>query len=404
MFNPLSPEFKANPYPYYDMLRAGAPIFFLPDLNMWFCTRYDDCSALLRDHRLGHEILKVMSREELGWEGETPEQYAQLVSIQRKWMLFSDPPDHTRLRNLVHKAFTPRMIERLREHIEAITADLLDAAAGKDEIDLIEDLAVPLPVTVIAEMLGVPLADQAMFRGWSSDLAGTLELAVNDRDTYDRAAQATAEFDRYFRDLAAQRRADPQDDLLTALVEAEEAGDKLTEEELIATCILLLIAGHETTVNLIGNGTLALLRNPEQMALLRDDPSLIKSAVEELLRYDSPVQMTTRWVLEDLELDGNQIKKGQQVAIMFAAANRDPARFENPNELDITRENNKHLSFGSGIHFCLGAPLARLEGQIAISAIIERLPGLELATDSPHYRDTYVLRGLKSLPVRPARG
>jgi pimeloyl-[acyl-carrier protein] synthase len=398
MFDPRSPEFRADPYSYYLMLRQGAPIFFLPQMNMWFCTRYDDCNALLRDARLGQQILRVMTREELGLPPEPPAEYLPLIQMQRKWMLFSDPPDHTRLRMLVHKAFTPRIIEQLREHIEAITDELLDRIQDAGEMDVIADLAVPLPVTVIAELLGVPVEDQATFRSWSRELAGTLEL-IDDPALYERATQATLEFDAYFRALAAERRRQPREDLLTALVQAEEAGDKLTEEELVSTCILLLIAGHETTVNLIGNGTLALLRNPDQMRRLQQNPALIKTAIEELLRYDSPVQMTTRWVLEDLEFKGNSMKKGQQVALMLGAANRDPDRFEDPDQLDITRENNKHLAFGNGIHFCLGAPLARLEGQIAIDALRRRMPGLRLAVEAPPFRDTFVLRGLQTLPV-----
>ncbi len=400
-FDPLSPEFRANPYPYYGFLRQGMPIFYMADWNMWFCTRYEDCTNLLRDNRLGHEILRVKTLEEMGWQAseDQPDNYATLNRIQRRWMLFRDPPDHTRLRGLVHKAFTPRMVERLREHIEQITTDLLDAVQGHGKMDIVDDLAVPLPVTVIAEMLGVPLEDRDTFREWSNALAGTLDLTGGETRIWDDAADAAVEFDRYFRALTEKRRADPQDDLLSALIQAEEAGDRLTEDELISTCILLLIAGHETTVNLIGNGMKALLQNADQHQKLKDHPELMKSAIEEMLRYDSPVQMTSRWVLEDIEVDGNKFKTGHQVAVMFAAANRDPDRFDNPDQFDITRENNKHLSFGNGIHFCLGAPLARLEAQIAIDALIRRMPQMQLATDDFEYRKTYILRGLTSLPV-----
>lgn len=402
-FDPTSPEFRANPYPYYDFLRMGMPIFYLADWNMWFCTRYEDCTALMRDSRLGLEILRVKTREELGFmpKEAIPEKRQHLMRSQYNWMVFRDPPDHTRLRGLVHKAFTPKMIEQLRGRITAIANDLLDEVKDKGEMDLVEDFAVPLPVIVIAEMLGVPMEDQAQFREWSRAMAGTLDLLGNDFDrVYDDAADAAIEFAAYFKDLADKRRADPQDDLLTALVEAEEEGDRLTEDELISTITFLLVAGHETTVNLIGNGTLALLRNPDQFDLLKSDPEThIKSAIEEMLRYDSPVQMTARWVLDDVERDGNRFEVGHRVAIMFAAANRDPERFENPNTFDITRENNKHLAFGNGIHFCLGAPLARVEAHTAFTLLCERLPKLQLAMENPPYRKTYLLRGLQSLPV-----
>ncbi|RMG76958.1 MAG: cytochrome P450 [Chloroflexi bacterium] len=400
-FDPLSPEFRANPYPYYDMMRQSAPIFYLPEWNMWFCTRYEDCTALLRDNRLGHEILRVISREELGWEpeDELPPAYLHLRQMQSKWMLFRDPPHHTRLKGLVHKAFTPRMVEKLRGRIETITAQLIEAQ--QDEMDLIADFAIPLPVTVIAEMLGVPLQDQADFRRWSNDLAGTLDLTGGAPEIWDRAAIAAVEFDTYFRKLVADRRKYPQDDLLTALVEAEEDGDKLTEDELIATCILLLIAGHETTVNLIGNGMMALMNNPDQLDRLRENPDLIRNTVEELLRYDSPVQMTSRWALEDIQYGDVTFKKGHQVALMFAAANRDDEMFPNASKLDITRENaNKHLSFGNGIHFCLGAPLARLEGQIAIQTLIQCFPNIRIKPNAEiRHRKQYILRGVESLPV-----
>lgn len=396
-FNPLSPEFKANPYPFYEMLRANAPIFHWDQWNIWFLTAYEDCIAVLKDNRFGHEILNYMTREELGFPEPDP-QFAPFMEMNRGWMLFRDPPTHTRLRMLVHKAFTPRMIENLRARIQAITDQLLDLVQAKGQMDIIADLAVPLPVTVIAHMLGVPLSDQETFRAWSRDLAGTLEF-TDSQEVYQRGTRATVAFSEYLRDLANQRRKQPQDDLMTALVQAEEQGDKLTESELISTCILLLVAGHETTTNLIGNGMLALLRNPDQLAKLKADPALIKLAIEELLRYDSPVQITSRTALEDIDLKGNLIRKGTQVSTMLGAANRDPQQFAQPDALDITREQNAHLSFSHGIHYCLGAPLARLEGQIAIQSLLGRMPELSLLDDNPPYRDTYVLRGLRALRI-----
>lgn len=396
-FNPFAPEFKANPYPFYDMLRSNAPLFYWQQWNMWFVTDYTVSTALLKDNRLGHELLSVMTREELGWT-EPPASQMPLVEMQSSWMLFRDPPTHTRLRMLVHKAFTPRMIEQLRARIQSVTDSLLDAAQASGKLDIVADLAVPLPVMVIADMLGVPESDRELFRGWSRELAYTLEL-TDSAEIYEMGARATVSFSEYLRDLANARRKQPQADLMSALVAAEDAGDKLTEQELISTCILLLVAGHETTTNLIGNGMFALLRNPDQLAKLRDNPALGKTAIEELLRYDSPVQMTSRAALQDVEFNGQHIRKGTQVSFMLGAANHDPAQFEQPGTLDITRDPNPHLSFSNGIHYCLGAPLARLEGQIAIQTLLQRAPELTLLNENPTYRETWVLRGLESLPV-----
>jgi cytochrome P450 len=397
-FNPLAPEFQANPYPFYDMLRSNMPVFYLPDWNMWFLTRYEDNVAALKDARFGREITRVLTREQLGWTEDPPEALLPLYEVQGAWMLDRDPPDHTRLRTLVHKGFTPRMIERLRQRAEAITDELIDKAEANGGMDLIDEFALVLPVTLIAEMLGVPAEDHAVLHEWSTGIAHTLELS-QPMEVYTRGAEVTVEFSAYIRKMIAQRRKNPQEDLISALVAAEAEGDKLSEDEMVAMCILLLFAGHETTVNLIGNGTLALLRNPDQWQKLKEDPGLLKTAVEELLRYDSPVQMTARWVMQDCEFAGEQMKAGQQVATLIGAANHDPAKFANPAQLDITRDPNPHFAFGSGIHFCLGAPLARMEGQIAFAALARRLPNLRLMTDNPPYRNTYVLRGLASLPV-----
>lgn len=386
-FDPRSPEFRADPYPFYDMLRSYAPVFYWETWRIWFLTRHDDCNALLRDNRLGHGELF-----------EAPPEHQPLLEMQSRWMLVKNPPDHTRLRSLVHKAFTPRMIERLRQTIQDITDRLLDEVQDRGEMDLIAALAYPLPVTVIAAMLGVPAADRDKFHDWSNALARSLDL-TDDPAVYDRAATAAVDFTDYLRDLVEERRANPQDDLLSGLIAAEEAGDRLTTEELYATCALLLIAGHETTINLIGNGILALLRHPEQLQKLKENLGLIATAVEELLRYDSPVQLTSRVALADVEVRGQTLRAGQQVSFMLGAANRDPELFANAGALDITRKPNPHLAFGSGIHYCLGAPLARLEGQIAINTLLRRMPRLALATDSPQYNDNYVLRGLAALPL-----
>jgi cytochrome P450 len=318
---------------------------------------------------------------------------------QANTMLSSDPPEHTRLRNLVSKAFTFKAVESLRPRIQQVVDELLDAVEGKDQMDVIWDLGYPLPVIVIAEMLGVPAAQRDTFKRWSDDIVATLGGPMVTADVQERGRTAAIEMADYFRVVIAERRKHPQEDLLSALVAAEERGDVLSEEELLATCILLLAAGNETTTNLIGNGTLALLRNPDQLRLLREQPEWIESAVEELLRYDGPVQGTARVALEDIEIGGTLIKQGQIAMCMLAAANRDPAQFARPEVLDVTRQENRHIAFGFGIHFCLGAPLARAEGQIAFSTLLRRFPKIMLADEEPPYTGTFILRGLKSLPI-----
>lgn len=400
-FNPLSPEFQANPYAFYGMLRENAPLLYWPGWSMWFATRYDDCTALLREKRLGHEIRQVMTREQLGWEpwDDVPPKHQRRMELERHWMLLSDPPRHTRLRGLVHKAFTPRRVEELRQRSEAIVNRLIDDALAKGgTIDLIEDFAFPLPVTLIAEMLGVPVADQEQFRRWSRGVATMLEM-TDDPAVYEQGTDDYLALDAYFRTLVARYRAAPEDNLLSGLLAAEDAGDTLTEDEIVGTCTLLLVAGHETTVNLIGNGVNALLDHPAEYAKLVADPALAKTAVEELLRYDSPVQMTTRWIMENFDYGGMSFKRGQQIALLLGAANHDPDHFPNPTTLDLSRESaKKHIAFGNGIHFCLGAPLARLEGQVAFEQLARRAPQMQRAGDAVH-RGTFVLRGYKQMPV-----
>ena len=386
-FDPRAPEFRRNPYPFYDTLRTHVPVLFWDTWGIYFLTRWEDCNRLLRDSRMGH-----------GGMGEPPPQQRDLYRMQINWMLFRDPPDHTRLRGLAQRAFTPRMVEQMRAAIQDITDGLLDRVAAKGALDVVADLAYPLPVTVIARMLGVPEADVDTFHAWSDALGRSLDL-TEDEEVYNEASRAAAAFTEFLADLADRRRVEPTEDLLSALVAAEEGGEHLTTDELYATCALLLVAGHETTVNLIGNGTLALLRNPAQLDRLRADPSLTKTAVEELLRYDSPVQLTSRIVLEEIDVDGQRILPGMQLSFMLGAANHDPAVFADPHILDITRKPNPHLAFGSGIHYCLGAPLARLEAQIAFDTLLRRFPTLTLLEEDPPHRDNYLLRGLERLPV-----
>ena len=389
-FNPMEPEFLADPYPMYHRLRTEDPVHHSA-LGFWVLTRYEDVVTALRDPRLAKEAIASFVAARFG---------APLPAMGLS-MLDRDPPDHTRLRGLVSKAFTPRVVEGLRPRIQEIVDGLLAGVAARGSMDLIEEFAYPIPVAVICEMLGVPIEDHERFKGWSIDIARGLDLIWlgPDSDVGRRSVAARQALAEYFRGLIAQRRAAPRNDLLSGLIAAEEAGDKLNEMELLATCILLLIAGHETTVNLIGNGMLALLRHRDQLERLQRDPGLIASAVEELLRFDGPVQRTARIPSEDVTIGGHTIAKGEMVMPFIGAADRDPAQFPDPDRLDIGRSDNRHIAFGWGIHFCLGAPLARIEGQIAINTLLRRLPKVSLATDEPEYRPSLTLRGLKALPV-----
>jgi cytochrome P450 len=392
LFDPFLPEVIADPYPAYHRLRAADPVHLSP-LGLWLLSRYDDCVMVLRDQRFRRE----------GFERVLEPIYGSLAEEDRlpRSMLFRDPPDHTRLRSLVNRAFTPRVVESMRPRIEQIVDRLLDRVQGSGGMEVIADLAYPLPVTVISEMLGVPEADRDAIRQWSADVARSLDAiglpAAPDLVTRGRAGRRA--LGEYFRSLIPERRRRPRSDLLSRLIAVGEHGDKLSEGELLATCVLLYIAGHETTVNLIGNGLLALLRHPAELSRLRGDPGLIPSAVEELLRYDGPVQRTARIAGADLEIDGRRIAKGSMVVILLGAANRDPAQFPDPDRLDVARTDNRHIAFGFGIHFCLGAPLARLEAQIAFATLLRRAPRLALATATSQWRDSQVLRGLTALPV-----
>ncbi len=395
-FNPLSAEFRADPHSSYRLLREYDPMHWSPFLGFWVLTRYADCVAVLRDAKRFSADPKDLALYEAMMQGLGDNR--PLMQMQEKWMLLLNPPDHTRLRTLVTKAFTPRVVENLRPRIQGIVDDLIDKVKNAGPMDIIADLSYPLPVIVIAGMLGVPAEDRDKFKAWTTDLARTLDPIVSP-EVLDAGDAATVAFAEYFKALVEKRRKDPQEDLLSALIAAEEQGDRLSEDELIATAVLLLGAGHETTMNLIGNGLLALFRHPDQMAQLKSAPSLIQSAIEECLRFDGPVQMTARTALEDLEIGGTKIEKGQQAVIVLAAANRDPAQFADPDRFDITRKENPHIAFSHGIHYCLGAPLARVEAQIAVNTLLQRLPNLRLATEELEWREMVTLRGLKTLPV-----
>ena len=390
-FNPLLPEFIADPYPLYHRLRAEDPVHrstLLP--NTWILTRYADVVTVFRDARFDRHDTENFFRERFG---EGP-----LLSVFAKWMLFRDPPDHTRLRTLVNKAFTPRAIEGLRPRIQDLVNHLLDAVQSRGNMDIMADLAYPLPVLVICELLGVPAKDRDLFKEWSGDVARTLD-PIQTPEMVAKGHAVVESMATYFRGLIATLRKNPQGDILSAMIAAEEQGDRLSEDELLANCILLFSAGHETTVNLIGNGLLALCRNPEQKHLLQENPSLIQSAVEEFLRYDGPVQLTGRSTKDDIEIGGKLIPAGDRVMTVLAAANRDPAQFSDPDRLDITRKDNHHVALGQGIHFCLGAALARAEGQIAIGTFLRRMPQATWLAETPQWRPAFTLRGLETLPV-----
>ncbi|MFA1538244.1 cytochrome P450 family protein [Actinomadura monticuli] len=386
----FSRDFSEDPYAAYAELRASGPVHpidFPRGATAFLVVDHEHGRAALNDPRLSkdvaHSALPVNGEQFFGGT-----------------MLAMDPPDHTRLRGLMAKAFTARRVERLRPRVQEIADTLLDGIAARGEADLIEDLAVPLPIQVICELLGVPASDRARFREW------TAVLTVPALTAEARAArrQAAREFNAYLIEVIAERRAAPADDLISALITARDGDSALTEAELLAAIALLLIAGHETTVNLIGNGVLALLRAPDQLALLRTRPDLLPSAIEELLRYDGPVERATqRIALEDLEIAGTPVPQGSWVHVSLGAADRDPAAFETPDRLDVTRAPKRHVAFGHGLHFCLGAPLARLEGQIAIGGLLDRFPDLSLAVppeDLSHHRTGSIVRGLRSLPVR----
>jgi cytochrome P450 len=396
-FDPGDPAFIAEPYPVYRRLREEHPILWNPATGQWLLSRHADVNRLLRDRRLGRTYLHRSTHAEMG-RPEPPAWHGPFHELNDAGMLDMEPPDHTRLRRLVLKAFTPRTVEAMRGRIGAIVDGLIDEFGGAGEVDLIARFAEPLPVTVIAELLGVPVADRHLLRPWSADICLMYELDPPETSAR-RAVQASLEFGAYLRDLLAERRRRPGEDLISALAGVVDDGDTLTETELIGTCVLLLNAGHEASVNGAGNGWWTLFRHPEALARLRADPSLLPTAIEELLRYDTPLSLFERWVLEPIEVDGVAIPAGDEVALLFGSANRDPRVFDRADELDLARDPNPYLSFGAGIHYCLGAPLAKLELGIAFEALLRRVPRMELV-EPPEWKPTFVLRGLRELRVR----
>jgi cytochrome P450 len=389
-----------NPFAIYSLLRTVRPVMKMPvegydGPGVWFLTRYEDVHNTLRDPRFSVDRMSAtIIRENI----ERLPAFVQQTAQGMRSMLNTDPPDHTRVRKLVNKAFTPRRIAGLQSHIELIVDELLAPVMGAGQMDVIDALAAPLPAIVIAELLGVPAEDHRQFKSWAAELvAGLGQPTLGSRRA--STTPALQKLFGYLTEIIAARRKEPRDDLISAMVLAQEEEDALSDNELLATSNLLLIAGHETTTNLIGNGLLALLREPDELERLRGEMTLLPTAIEELLRYDGPVQATIRVAREDLAIDGHRIEQGSLVLVGIGAANHDPAVFDEPERLDVGRDPNPHLAFGFGAHFCLGAPLARLEAEIAFRVLLERFPHMQLATEAPEFRSNPVLRGLVSLPV-----
>lgn len=395
--NPRDPVFYNNPYPFYDELRQKVPIFYWEEFGFYCFVAHEDVDALFRDRRFGRQILHLTTREALGWPPER-EDLRPFYDVDDYSILELEPPDHTRIRGLIQKAFMARQIERLREKTAVLTHRLIDQMESAGRANLLADFATTIPVFIIAELLGVPTDNSADLLNWSHAMVGMYELGRS-AEQERKAVAAAQEFVAYIRDFVTFRRQNPQDDLISQLINVEESGEKLSENELISTCILLLNAGHEATVNVIGNGVYALLQNREQLELWRDDAAVGKTAVSELLRYDTPLHLFTRWALEDVAYKGHQFPFGTQIALLLGAANRDPAAFDQPNQLDLRREKNRHVSFGGGIHYCIGAPLAKLELETSLHILLNRLPNLELDT-VPTFKNSYHFHGLESLWVK----
>jgi cytochrome P450 len=395
-YDPRRPELVADPYPTLRQLREEDPVHWSEVLGGWVLTRYADVRTALADPRLSADRITPF----LGRQALTATDAIQALLRQvGLWVVFTDPPVHTRLRSVLGRAFSAGMAALRRSRVEAIVDRLLADAGAIGDMDLIRDFAYPLPVTVIGDLLGVPPEDHERLKVWSDELASFIGSSLTTPDKYQRAAHGVVELHGYFERLVARRRATPADDLVTVLLAAEGRPDGLEKDELVASCVLLLFAGHETTANLIGNGALALIRNPAEARAWREDPKITAEAVEELLRYDGPTAAMVRIAGEDVPIADRVIRRGQRLFLMINAANRDPAQFAEPDRLDLRRADNRHLAFGHGIHFCLGAPLARLEGQVALPALLTRCPTLSLRDDAPKWLDSLIFRGMRSLPV-----
>jgi hypothetical protein len=391
-----SPRFFADPHSTFQRMRAEDPVYWHPRLRTWFLTRYDDIQSVARDPRFSARRADHFGRDAPAGVRGKLEVFNRFIA---GFLLFHDPPTHTRLRALVGKAFAPHVIEGLGRFIQGLVDEMVDAVRAEGRMDMVRDIARPLPAAVITKMLGIPRGDFDKFKGWTDDLFMLLGSGVADAELVEVGYRGTVGLKDYFGETIAERRRHPTDDVLSMLISAEDRGDILNEEEIVATCAILLVAGHETTTNMIANGLLSLLRNPEQLQVLRDDPELIGGAVEELLRYDNAAFRVMRRAREDVELGGKLIQAGQIAVGLIHAGNRDPARFTDPERLDITRKDNHHLGFGYGPHFCVGASIARLETQIALNTIIQRLPGLALGDAPLEWYPNHVFHGVRALPV-----
>jgi len=395
IFNLMEPEVFADPYALYDQLHSYGPIYWDDYLKGWVCTGYEVVYTALRSPQVSnHRVVTIEELEALELSDLAP-LYAPLL----EQLIFIDPPKHTRLRNLMGKVFTPRKVDLMKDYLQGLVDRMLADVYEQGRMDVIAQIAFPLPLRVISEMLGVPVEDEKQLKKWSDDYAAMLGSFQYIPDNPEEILQSLNEMSAYFLAVIREYRQQPKDNLLSDLIIAQEQGSALDNDELIANCIFLLAAAHETTTNLIGNGMLTLLRYPDQLELLQRDRSLMGSAIEEMLRYESPAQYISRKAGEDFVLGGKQIKKGQPLLLILGAANRDPARFEDPTRFDIRRANNKHLAFGHGAHFCFGAPLARLEAHIAFTTMLDRLPNLQLETTDVVWRGNMNLRGLAALPV-----
>jgi pimeloyl-[acyl-carrier protein] synthase len=395
-FNPLLPDYIIDPHPQLHRLRAEDPVHWSSTLGVWILTRYADVHAALRDSRFSCMAGRWEQYQKFFLRGGSAT--SPMAEMYKRWMLQVDPPDHTRLRGLVNKAFTPRVVEKMRPAIQRSVDELIDRVIASGRMDVMSDLAFPLPIMVICDLLGVPREDNDKIRDWTAALLPSLSPAISAAGV-ERVNSVIVEYREYFRDLARQRRAEPKDDMLSALIAAEENDQKLSEEELLATCILLAFAGHATTAQLTGRAMHFLLEHPDQRQKLMDDPSLIVSAIEEVCRYDSMLQIVYRTTKEPVTIGSKTIPANQMVFLSLAGANRDPAQFPDPDRFDITRDASKHIAFAYGIHYCVGAPLARLEGQIAINTMLRRLPDLKLDTAGIRREPSLLLRGLTALPI-----
>ncbi|WP_158736405.1 cytochrome P450 [Alteribacillus sp. YIM 98480] len=394
--NLMDPSVISDPYTYFAEIRTNDPVHWSDDFGGWIVTRYEDVAFAFQDQTRFSAERVTPSRKA---SEKKKKELASTYNVLSHWMVFNDPPKHTRLRLLVNKAFTPSAVEKIKPRIVEISNELLDEMANNEKADIIKDYAYALPILVISEMLGLPKNDRDKIKKWSDDLMLLVFGAVDVPDRHEKAQKSLQEMYDYLHDIASKRRENPQDDLISAIAFAGDGGDKLTTDEIISTCSLLVFGGHETTTNLIANGMMSLLTHPQAYKELKDNPSLISSAVEEFLRYEGPSKAMIRIAKEDLELGGKKIKQNERLLLVQASANRDPAKFTKPDKLDITRHPNQHLGFGRGIHYCLGAPLARVEGEIAIKQLIQRFPQMTLEDVQIEWQPTIINRALKRLPV-----